>query len=249
MTEFDPNTNNYVQPTPVQGDGFTMSQPTFTEPAVNAVPPVEDPIPNPAYVPPVENTYIPPVNNAVPPVNNTVPPVTGSPNANPYSAGYRAPNGNANPYSNTQYPNSNPTPLTYQETFNQQAAQQANPYAQQGYQQNPYQQPVGYTQGYPQEDPTKNISTWSMCLGIGSLVIAFLGWFAVLGLGCGIAAIVLAVKAGKQSPYGKRNGMATAGLICGIIGTCLGGIVFACTACAALTVGAAGCAGMSNYYH
>ena len=223
MSEFDPNVQqNPVTPeNSVQGQGFTMSDPTFT--AGNPQP------------------QVPPQN--VMSNGSQNPNVGAAPNVNPYSNTYRSPNGNANPYSNTSYPNtSRPAQNTYQQQQNYNAYQQAAD--QMNYQgQQPYPQ-----QGYAMEDPSKNISTWSMVLGIASCVIGFMGWGAILGLGLGIAAIILGVKAGKIAPYGKRNGMATAGLICGIVGVCISGVVLACTACAALAFGGAACAGMNSYY-
>ena len=245
MSEFNPN-NNYTQPVPqepIQGEGFTMADPNV-QPVVTPNPfTVDNSVPTPNQLPPVDaRPNVNPTMYTNPnPAPNQLPPIDARPNVNPYSTGNRAPNGNANPYSSTQYPNH--TIPGYQNSGYQQAPNQGAPA--QGtpnmYGQTPYQQPVYM------EDPSKNVSTWSMVLGIVSCVIGFLGWGAIIGLGCGIAAIILGVKAGKVAPMGKRNGMATAGLICGIIGTCISGIVFCCVACTAITVGSAACAGYNFY--
>lgn len=77
----------------------------------------------------------------------------------------------------------------------------------------------------------------SLVCSIIGLVCAFFGWGAILTLVLGIVAVVLAVKARKANDESK--GMATAGLVMGIISIVLGGIVVACVACAAACVGAA----------
>lgn len=244
MTEFDPNNTQFTPEAPVQGEGFTMADPN-AQPFVTPDPfPAESSIPNANQLPPIDaRPNVNPQFANQNPTANQLPPVDARPNVNPYSAGYRGPNGNANPYSSTQYPNH--TIPGYQNSGYQQAPNQGTPMqgAPNTYGQTPYQQPV-----YGMEDPSKNVSTWSMVLGIVSCVIGFLGWGAIIGLGCGIAAIILGVKAGKVAPMGRRNGMATAGLICGIVGTCISGIVFCCTACTAITLGSAACAGLNSYY-
>ena len=102
---------------------------------------------------------------------------------------------------------------------NQQYPQQQ--YPQQQYQQQYYQQPV--------DQPGKGVATASMVCGIISLVTFWMSWGALLGVALGIVAVVLSVNAKKQ---GFIGGMATAGLVMGIIGAILSGVIFiACTAC------------------
>lgn len=77
----------------------------------------------------------------------------------------------------------------------------------------------------------------SLVLGIISLVTLFLpigGWFGAI---VGIIGIITG-NIGRKDP--EKKGMATAGLVCSIIGTILNLIFFiACIACAGL-LGAAG---------
>lgn len=90
-----------------------------------------------------------------------------------------------------------------------------------------YQQPASSS-----SDPGYTMALISMICGIVSCVMFWMrigGFFALLA---GIAAIILGIMSGKRSLTGKRNGMATAGLICGIIGISLTVIAMACWACA-----------------
>lgn len=73
----------------------------------------------------------------------------------------------------------------------------------------------------------------SLVLGIVGIVVTWLFPLLPIGLILGVIAIVLAVL-GKKSlvAQGKKTGMATAGLVLGIISAALGGIVFAaCMIC------------------
>lgn len=81
----------------------------------------------------------------------------------------------------------------------------------------------------------------SLVLGILSLVIgAFLPAYGWAGSLFGIIGIVFGAL-GRRDP--EKKGMATAGLICSILGVVLGIVFFvACVACAALIVDAAGAA-------
>ncbi len=63
----------------------------------------------------------------------------------------------------------------------------------------------------------------TLVLGIVSIALIFFGWSAIIGLGCGIVAIVFAKKTKKESS--ENEPMATAGFICGIIGTALSGLL------------------------
>lgn len=72
----------------------------------------------------------------------------------------------------------------------------------------------------------------SLVLGIVSCVFAFL--YVWVGLVCGVVAIILAVKGRKIV---TQKGLATAGLVLGIIGTALSGLFVACALCALATLG------------
>lgn len=86
----------------------------------------------------------------------------------------------------------------------------------------------------------------SLVLGIVSCVFSFCGvWLALIGLIAGVVAIVLAVK-GRKIP--AKKGLATAGLVLGIIGTVLCGLLFACGLCALATIGSAVSSLESMYY-
>ncbi len=62
---------------------------------------------------------------------------------------------------------------------------------------------------------------------VGSLIIPFIGGY--VGVICGIIGIVEASK-GRKIEF--KKGMATAGLVCSIIGICLGGLGVICSICA-----------------
>ena len=75
-----------------------------------------------------------------------------------------------------------------------------------------------------------------LTLGIVSLVCGVLsmflpGWIglavSVAALPCAIVGLVLSAKAGKA----QKSGVAKAGLVVGIVATCLAGVGFACTLC------------------
>ena len=109
------------------------------------------------------------------------------------------------------------------------------------YNPNPYGTPAGYQQPYqpvdPKSDPGYTTGLWSMILGIASCVLFWSHITGSIALGCGIAAIVLGIVSGKKALV-KRSGMATAGLVCGIIGVSLSIISVACWACACSIGGA-----------
>lgn len=83
-----------------------------------------------------------------------------------------------------------------------------------------------------------------MVLGIVSIVFGFLGtWFSVLALPMAIVGLVLSVLGGKQlKAAGQPAGIATAGLVLGIIAVVLTAIFFftcgICTICVAAEVNA-----------
>lgn len=85
----------------------------------------------------------------------------------------------------------------------------------------------------------------SLVLGILSLVIGlFLSAYGWAGAILGIVGIVLGALGRKDA---AKKGMATAGLVCSIIGTVLGIIFYiACVACAKAIVDAANAAGVAT---
>lgn len=86
----------------------------------------------------------------------------------------------------------------------------------------------------------KNKAIASLVLGIVSLVLAWFGYAAIVSIVLSIVGIVLAIGARKELPP-ENAGMATAGMVCSIIGLVLSSIVFvACVLC----IGAAGAAGL-----
>jgi len=80
--------------------------------------------------------------------------------------------------------------------------------------------------------PGKGQAIASLVLGIVSVVLSFCGWLAILGLVCGIVALVCASMSKKA---GFTGGIRTAGFVLGIIGVVLCAIFTACVACAAGT--------------
>jgi uncharacterized membrane protein len=89
----------------------------------------------------------------------------------------------------------------------------------------------------------KNMGVAALVCGIISVVCAFFGPGAVIGVLLGIVAIVLGIM-GRKNPEQAKS--ATAGLVLGIIGTVLSGIMFvACVACVGL-IGTAGAGILSN---
>ncbi len=84
------------------------------------------------------------------------------------------------------------------------------------------------------ENKTNGKAIAALVLGILAIVSIFTGWGAILGLVFGIVGIVLAVKAKKEmADDEKGRGLATAGMVCAIIGTVIAGIGILCVACAA----------------
>lgn len=107
------------------------------------------------------------------------------------------------------------------------------------------QQPQ-YQPPYPPVQPGKNLATASLIMGIASLVFWWMSWGAIIGIGLGIAAAICGSKAKKQ---GFVGGMATAGMVTGIIGAVLGVIGFVvCTIIVCVAAGAAGAAGTWGYF-
>lgn len=123
---------------------------------------------------------------------------------------------------NNQNQNQNP---------NQYQAPQQNQYQQQ----NPYQAPNNQYGGYnpPPVVPGKSQATVSLVCGIISIVFCWLGVYtwvvgSVIALVLGIVGAVMSVKAKKLMPP-AQSGMATAGLVCSIIGIVLAAIFTVCS--------------------
>lgn len=74
---------------------------------------------------------------------------------------------------------------------------------------------------YPERKDTNGQAIASMVLGILSLIIPYIGFIL------GIIAIVLSRRASREIQYTGQNGkgFATAGLVCGIIGTAIYAVV------------------------
>ena len=69
----------------------------------------------------------------------------------------------------------------------------------------------------------------SLVLGIISIVCSFFGAFSWIGIVLGIAGVIFGA-IGRKNIY--KQGVATAGLVCSIIGLVLSSILFiACVAC------------------
>lgn len=81
----------------------------------------------------------------------------------------------------------------------------------------PYQPPVSQPRPV---DPGKNTGVASLILGIVSLVFS---WTFLIGIGCGIAGIITAVKSKKATLNARMipSGLPKGGLICSIIGLVL----------------------------
>lgn len=201
MSEFNPNNQNVNQEIPVEP--VVVEEPQnnpYTAPSQEANPYV--------YTQPYEQTYAQP-NQAY----------QAQPNVNPYSAQNQG-QPNVNPYSATGYQQNPNTGNTANTSYNNQYAQQPqyNQYAQ-----------APYQQMYAQPQKKSGLEIAALICGIASALLAWFGWAALVALGAGIAAIVLAVKSGKKTFNGKMSGMALAGLICGIIGAVVSIPTILCT--------------------
>lgn len=94
-------------------------------------------------------------------------------------------------------------------------------------------------QNYTVETPNapqnngKAFSITSLVLGIVAVVLAWFYGINIIALICGIAAIPFSISGKKKAvAAGQPTGLATAGLVLGIIGTVLAAIGFlACTVC------------------
>lgn len=82
----------------------------------------------------------------------------------------------------------------------------------------------------------------ALVCGILGIVGGFIPIVPYFTLVLAILGIVFGVKARKQSMEAQdgKQGLATAGMVCGIVGTSLGAIGIICVLCAAGTIAAAG---------
>lgn len=129
---------------------------------------------------------------------------------------------NQNPQQFNNQPNGQNYPPQAPQGYQQPAPQ----YNQPQYNQPQYNQPM-YPQPY--NGPGKGYAIAAMVLGIIGAVFCWFGWFCIIALALSIVAIVLAVKARNSMPLGVQGrGMATAGLVLGIIGASLSGVASAC---------------------
>ena len=89
---------------------------------------------------------------------------------------------------------------------------------------------------------SKNLAIVSIVCGIVSIVLPWIPVaslvLSIIALAAGIVAIVLGAKVRKLNDQNK--GIATGGLVTGIIGVVLSGILLTCVICTACTVASAG---------
>ena len=94
-----------------------------------------------------------------------------------------------------------------------------------------------------ENNPDKNKGIASLVLGILSLVVVWFGYGTLIALVLSIIGIVLGVGARKELAPDQGRGLATAGMICSIIGLVLSTLwLIACVLCVgafASTIGAA----------
>lgn len=88
----------------------------------------------------------------------------------------------------------------------------------------------------------KGLSIAGLVLGIVATVLAWFYMVNIAALASGVIGIVCAVKGKKLAVAAAApTGLATAGLVLSIIGTCLAGIgFFSCTLCVLCAAGTAG---------
>ena len=97
----------------------------------------------------------------------------------------------------------------------------------------------------------KGMSIAAMILGIVGIVSFFVSaipGIGVIGFICAILGIIFGVKGRKKSTmaYGRPSGVATAGLVLGIIGVAFASIGLICGICVCAGIGAAGLAGLES---
>ena len=83
-----------------------------------------------------------------------------------------------------------------------------------------------------ENNPAKNKGIASLVLGILSLVVVWFGYGTLIALVLSIIGIVLGVGARKELAPDQGRGLATAGMICSIIGLVLSTLwLIACVLC------------------
>ncbi|MBO5232629.1 MAG: DUF4190 domain-containing protein [Clostridia bacterium] len=91
------------------------------------------------------------------------------------------------------------------------------------------------------EKASKGLSIAALVCGILGIVGSFIPVVCYFTLVLAILGIVFGAKAGKLAKANNEpKGLATAGLVLGIIGTAFGAVGVICVACAAAAIGAAG---------
>ena len=84
----------------------------------------------------------------------------------------------------------------------------------------------------------KGKSIAALVLGIIGVVLGWFTYVSIVSLALSILGIVFGAQGRKAcvAAYGKASGMATAGLVLGIIGTCISALGSVCTVCACAIV-------------
>ena len=143
--------------------------------------------------------------------------------------------------------NENKTPQENQQDQTQNQQQYQQPQYQQTQYQQQYQQPQYQQPQYQYQHTARNpkdglgLSITSLVVGCCSILFCWTPVLNIILLACGIIAIIMGAAGRKKSilAYGRASGIATAGLVLGIIGTVITGIgAVSCLAC----VGCASCA-------
>lgn len=132
----------------------------------------------------------------------------------------------------------------YQQPQYQQPQYQQPQYQQPQYQQPQYQQPM-YRQVRNPHDG-RGFSIASLVIGCCATALCWTPVLNMILLACGVIAIIMGAKGRKKSimAYGKPSGLATAGLVLGIIGTVITGVgAVSCLAC----IGCASCASCAAF--
>ena len=94
---------------------------------------------------------------------------------------------------------------------------------------NNYQAPI---------DDGKGMSIAALVLGILGIIGGWIPIVAYFTFVCAVLGMIFGVKGRAKSTaaYGKASGLATAGLVLGIIGTCLGALGLICSVCASAAI-------------
>ena len=116
----------------------------------------------------------------------------------------------------------------------------------------PVEAPVEAPAAIADVDDGKKLSIAALVLGILGIVGGWIPVVCYFTTVCAVLGIVFGVKGRKKSvaAYGKASGLATAGLVLGIIGTAFAVVGLICTVCASAVVCAAAqeAGGLSGLY-